>query len=183
MAAPTTPMKFVQGARLDSYRATTPSLAEWLRTFLRICEPVAFAHSRGVVHRDLKPENVMIGAFGEVLVLDWGIAGQLDAPAATVAGTQGYMPPEQLAGITNARNDIYSLGKVLEYLLIPTDPKPVPAIAAKASNPDPALRYSRTSRASSIPVRRLRIPNPRSSAPRAASHETRPSPSCYSRMC
>ncbi len=109
---------------------------------MSICEPVAFAHSRGVIHRDLKPENVMIGAFGEVLVLDWGIAGRLDATAATVAGTQGYMPPEQLAGITDARTDIYSLGKVLEYLLSRTDPKPPQAIAAKASNPDPPLRYS-----------------------------------------
>lgn len=135
-------MKFVQGTRLDDYRATAPPLDDRLRTFLRICEPVAFAHSRGVIHRDLKPENVMIGAFGEVLVLDWGIAEQLNATTATVAGTQGYIPPEQLAGITDARTDIYSLGKVLEYLLFPTDAKPMRAIAAKAANPDPPLRYS-----------------------------------------
>ncbi len=134
-------MKFVQGTRLDNYRVGAPSLADRLRTFLRICEPVAFAHSRGVIHRDLKPENVMIGEFGEVLVLDWGVAGRLDTTA-TVAGTQGYMSPEQLAGITDARTDIYSLGKVLEYLLAATDPKPAQAIAAKASNPDSSLRYS-----------------------------------------
>lgn len=135
-------MKFVQGTRLDDYRATPSSLAGRLCTFMRICEPVAFAHSRGVIHRDLKPENVIIGSFGEVLVLDWGIAGRLDASAATVAGTEGYMAPEQLAGITDARTDTYSLGKVLAYLLTPTDPKPVRAIAAKAFNPDPHLRYS-----------------------------------------
>jgi serine/threonine protein kinase len=135
-------MKFVEGTRLDEYRAAGPSLADRLRTFLRICEPVAFAHSHGVIHRDLKPENVMSGAFGEVLVLDWGIAGRADVTAATVAGTQGYMPPEQLAGITDVRTDIYSLGKVLDYLLIPTDPKPVRAIATKAANPESPLRYA-----------------------------------------
>ena len=47
---------------------------ERLRVFLRICEPVAFAHAHGVIHRDLKPENVMVGPFGEVLVMDWGVA-------------------------------------------------------------------------------------------------------------
>jgi eukaryotic-like serine/threonine-protein kinase len=135
-------MKFVQGTRLDNYRHAAPLLPDRLRVFLRICEPVSFAHSRGVIHRDLKPENVMIGAFGEVLVLDWGIAGRLDGSAANAAGTQGYMPPEQLAGITDVRTDIYSLGKLLEYLLTPPDPKAVHAIAAKASNPEPPLRYA-----------------------------------------
>src|SRR3954451_12205429 len=67
-------MKLVQGTRLDRYRAAAPSISDRLRTFLRICEPIAFAHSRGVIHRDLKHENLMIGDFGEVLVLDWGIA-------------------------------------------------------------------------------------------------------------
>ena len=67
-------MKRVRGERLDAFAARTASLPERLRVFVRICEAVAFAHAHGVVHRDLKPQNVMVGSFGEVLVLDWGIA-------------------------------------------------------------------------------------------------------------
>src|SRR5215472_19018997 len=67
-------MKFVQGHRLDQYVETLPSVTERLRLFLRICDAVAFAHSHGVLHRDLKPANVMVGRFGEVLVMDWGLA-------------------------------------------------------------------------------------------------------------
>lgn len=135
-------MKLVEGTRLDQYRASGPPLSARLRVFLRICEPVAFAHSRGVIHRDLKPENVMIGEFGEVLVLDWGVADRMDAPSSTVAGTRGYVAPEQLAGITCEQTDVYSLGKLLDDLLTAADPKPIRAIAAKAAHPDAALRYA-----------------------------------------
>ena len=103
-------MKFVEGTRLDAFREPAPSLADRLRIFTRICEPVAFAHSRQVIHRDLKPENVMIGAFGEVLVLDWGTARRMEASVASVAGTRGYMAPEQMEGVTSTLTDIYSLG-------------------------------------------------------------------------
>jgi len=67
-------MKFVQGQRLDQYIDTVPSVTERLRLFLRVCDAVAFAHARGVLHRDLKPANIMVGSFGEVLVMDWGLA-------------------------------------------------------------------------------------------------------------
>src|SRR3954451_5183559 len=135
-------MKLVQGTRLARYRAAAPSISDRLRTFLRICEPIAFAHSRGVIHRDLKPENLMIGDFGEVLVLDWGIARPAASVGIPAAGTHGYMAPEQWAGITDERTDIYSLGKVLEYLLNSTSPRPVRAMATKAAAPQATSRYS-----------------------------------------
>jgi serine/threonine protein kinase len=67
-------MKFVQGQRLDQYVHTERALSNRLRLFQKACEAVAFAHAHGVIHRDLKPENIMVGAFGEVLVMDWGLA-------------------------------------------------------------------------------------------------------------
>lgn len=73
-------MKLVQGSRLDEYAGGVSSLADLLRIFQKVCEAVGFAHARGVIHRDLKPENVMVGPFGEVLVMDWGVAKVIAAP-------------------------------------------------------------------------------------------------------
>lgn len=144
-------MKLVRGQRLDQRFAVPPAagsaaLAERLRVFERICETVAFAHARGVIHRDLKPQNVMVGEFGEVLVLDWGIARVRAEPTVadrneparaaasgcddetatrqtrrgTVLGTPAYMAPEQARGETTKvgeHSDVFALGAVLHFLL------------------------------------------------------------------
>jgi eukaryotic-like serine/threonine-protein kinase len=109
--------------------------------FARVCQAVAFAHRRGVVHRDLKPDNIMVGEFGEALVMDWGLGRRvggprdpeahadepsedLASPALTqvgdVLGTPVYMPPEQALGQRDRHappSDVYALGAVLYHLL------------------------------------------------------------------
>jgi serine/threonine-protein kinase len=131
-------MKLVRGQRLDQIVTPDMPLNERLRVFRRICEPVAFAHAHHVVHRDLKPENIMVGSFGEVLVMDWGVAKQADRNAVvpngpddacsldgatlhgTRLGTPGWMSPEQERGDIDridARTDIYGLGAILRFLL------------------------------------------------------------------
>jgi len=79
-------MKFVEGQRLDRYLESCASIPDRLRIFLQICDAVAFAHARGVLHRDLKPANVMVGSFGEVLVMDWGLAKILAETGKTEPG-------------------------------------------------------------------------------------------------
>jgi serine/threonine protein kinase len=116
---------------------------------------VAFAHARGVVHRDLKPENVMVGPFGEVLVLDWGVAKLLAGPGreeadGTVLGTPGYMSPEQARGETGGideRADVYALGAVLRFLLAPggAPPRALEAVCGKALAARPEDRYGSVS--------------------------------------
>ena len=140
-------MKRVRGERLDRWLAAGHDVAERLGVFTRVCDAVAFAHAHGVVHRDLKPENIMIGEFGEVLVLDWGIAlapapstEEQGAGPGVVAGTPDYMAPEQCRGdrTVDYRADIYALGVVLERI---GGPAPIAAIAGKARAADPSARY------------------------------------------
>lgn len=152
-------MKFVQGHTLDQQVASQSNLNDRLRLFLRICDAMAFAHSRGVLHRDLKPSNIMVGAFGEALVMDWGVAANVrrgkvegDGAAASapnakfdpitqdgvVVGTPGYMSPEQARGDRDAIDhsaDIYGLGAVLYFILTgqpPIPDKPIPVAIDRA---------------------------------------------------
>jgi serine/threonine protein kinase len=136
-------MKLVQGRRLDALVADRPPLAERLSLFGRILEAVAFAHAHGVVHRDLKPENVMVGGFGEVYVMDWGVAqdGSVDAEPAIV-GTPGFMPPEQeQASAVDQRADVFALGALLAHVIGDSVPAALRAIAAKARSQDANARY------------------------------------------
>ena len=145
-------MKIIRGRRLDQHFDASATIADRLRVFDRICEAVSFAHAHGVIHRDLKPQNMMLGAFGEVLVLDWGVAkllrgdkggeissrtgGQtaIDDPhrtqtlataRGTIVGTPAYMAPEQARGEIediDQRCDVFSLGAILCFLLTGDSP-------------------------------------------------------------
>jgi tetratricopeptide (TPR) repeat protein len=132
-------MRMVAGRTLD--RAAEGGLADrlgLLPSVLAVAEAIAYAHSEGVVHRDLKPQNVLVGRFGETVLLDWGLAKDLrrDPPderaapidaseiagqttrAGEVVGTLGYMPPERMAGDPGGeRGDVYGLGAILYHVL------------------------------------------------------------------
>jgi tRNA A-37 threonylcarbamoyl transferase component Bud32/Flp pilus assembly protein TadD len=146
-------MKFIHGRTLTDaikeYQHPDPTdktprevhLLRLLEVFVSLCQTVAYAHSRGVLHRDLKPDNVMLGPYGETLVLDWGLAkviGQvegatggvsvvlstsgesMESVAGSVRGTPGYMPPEMAGGEVEAidqLSDVYLLGATLYQIL------------------------------------------------------------------
>lgn len=110
-------MKHVQGTPWDKL-IDKKSLTENIEILMKVADGVAFAHSRGVIHRDLKPENVMLGDFGEVLVMDWGLALAIDNPPETfsMGGTPAYMAPEMAFGpVENIgfASDVYLLGAIL----------------------------------------------------------------------
>ncbi len=156
-------MRFIRGVSLHEaiarfHQADLPSrdpsertlaLRALLSRFVGVCNAVAYAHSRGVVHRDIKPSNIMLGPYGETLVVDWGLAKMFDQPVTAdsqeipiqpmvggsaratmlgqVVGTPSYMPPEQAAGKVDQvgpHNDVYSLGATLYNLLTGMPPYP-----------------------------------------------------------
>lgn len=139
-------MKLVHGLTLTELLAThdptqdPDALFEILQVFVRVCDALSFAHARGVIHRDLKPDNIMVGDFGQVYVMDWGIAQLMDGgrpsqsnsgptvrtrsgrkdPQGLIIGTPTYMAPEQALGDVESvddRTDVYALGGLLYYIL------------------------------------------------------------------
>lgn len=152
-------MRFIQGETLkeavEKFHAdqTAPEqqrridLRQLLNRFIAVCNAIEYAHSRGVIHRDIKPSNIMLGRYGETLVVDWGLAKALgrrsaDAPpleqtlipsgsgssetlAGSAIGTPAYMGPEQAAGRIDEigpASDVYSLGATLYMLLTGKEP-------------------------------------------------------------
>lgn len=145
-------MRFIQGntfgQAIKKYHAAPTPLAfrSLLHSFVGVCQTMAYAHSKGVVHRDLKPQNVMLGPFGETLIVDWGLAKNLEdeiedastpAEAGSVVetgdnaaaltrvgqmlGTPSYMALEQASGRTESidrRTDVYALGAILYEVLV-----------------------------------------------------------------
>ena len=157
--APFYTMRFIRGqtlaeaanqyhSRLAKGEAGPLELRKLLSAFIGACNAVAYAHSRGVLHRDLKPQNVVLGAFGEVIVLDWGLAkiaaedevgpevvelGSSDGVDPTIMGqklgTPSYMSPEQAAGrlnLVSPKTDVYGLGAILFHILTNEPPFPAP---------------------------------------------------------
>jgi serine/threonine-protein kinase len=138
-------MKLIKGRTLSALLENNPKSVDLVSVFEQVALTMAYAHSRGVIHRDLKPANIMVGAFGEVLVVDWGFAKVLghderrpDAPKSTIVatvrseaegsqsvagsvmGTPAYMPPEQALGHVDEldeRSDVFALGAILCEIL------------------------------------------------------------------
>ena len=156
-------MKLVLGQSLARTIRDADTRADRLALLPQViaaAEAVAYAHDQGVVHRDLKPSNILVGAFGETVVVDWGLAKDLragaaespslpapaavaavppdagasalgDSPTGSVVGTPAYMSPEQSAGRpVDPRTDVYSLGAILHYVLAGTVPQAAAPLAA-----------------------------------------------------
>ncbi len=134
-------MPLLAGAPLGreiARRATLAARLELLPHVVAVAEAVAFAHARGIVHRDIKPDNILIGGFGETVLIDWGLAKEVGAPDDDAppidepiddgltrlgAGTAQYMPPEQGQGAApDARVDVYAVGATLYHLLAGAPP-------------------------------------------------------------
>ena len=162
-------MKRLVGNNLAEALAKAEPMQRLLRAFVDVCFAIELAHERGIVHRDLKPSNVMLGNYGDVYVIDWGVARILDnrrtssmmaavadtlAPdhtaAGVVLGTPGYMAPEQLKGLdVGPAADVYSLGAILFEILAgePLHPHGREAFASTFARPTDSPARRRPDRA------------------------------------
>jgi non-specific serine/threonine protein kinase/serine/threonine-protein kinase len=132
-------MEFVQGKDLVEAGGGLPVRAR-IGLFMKVCDAVQHAHSRGVIHRDLKPSNILVNGEGEPKILDFGVARMIEpdvdatfrTEAGQLIGTLAYMSPEQAQGAPNGidvRTDVYSLGVVLYELLAGKLPYPTKGVA------------------------------------------------------
>lgn len=127
-------MKRVEGTSLSAlleepehpaWKPLTAGGADWIEAavgvLMRVCQALSFAHSRGVLHRDIKPDNIMVGNYGEIYLVDWGVAANLKdlaGPTEMISGTPAYMAPEMVLGdALDERADIYLLGATLHEIL------------------------------------------------------------------
>jgi WD40 repeat protein len=130
-----------------------PERLALIPTLIAAADAAAYAHSRRIIHRDLTPSNILLGPFGETVVIDWGLAKDLDDPdtllssLGSIVGTPEYSAPEQRqphrAGEVDERADVYALGAILsEVLRAQGAPQELLSVAQKAMQPDVARRYS-----------------------------------------
>jgi len=126
-------MPYVEGETLKQILKGSEPIPSLMRIFLSICQAVAYCHSRRILHRDLKPENIIVGKFGEVLILDWGLAEYMDQPdqekeeipssphltrPGKVVGTLAYLAPERVQSEpASEQTDLYALGVILYQIL------------------------------------------------------------------
>ena len=159
------------------WRTTTDgwNFRKLISAFLSICRTIAYAHSRGVIHCDIKPSNIMIGDYGEVLVVDWGIAKVIhtdnqnlvhtdstqkgtSGPELLISGTPVYMSPEQASGMNHLireKSDIYCLGSTLYHIMrgVPPFAGSEWSIMSDKCIKDPlSVRTPRTADAKSLPL-------------------------------
>jgi len=151
-------MKRLAGITLAKKLQQAGPVQPLLRAFVDVCLAIQLAHSRGVIHRDLKPSNIMLGDYGEVYVLDWGVARVLTdtkrttgpslavdpdegTTAGAILGTPGYMAPEQVRGHeAGTKADIYALGAILFEILAgePLHPRGEAALGSTLTSPQEA---------------------------------------------